>query len=578
MSSERDSYRFGGGTSFMSNGYVIWKQGLDGDEPNWLAKQQGNTYIQRMFYDRSLDQRASFFKFTEYLQQIEQKEANKERKLIELKIQQMNLFKVDPQRYNAVQRAIYNNQFGLAYTLLLDFDTSIEDLKEELKSSHFNNISHMNKFWKKQFSDYLHKVLEQRSEIQGERLVKKLGDSTLSIDDLVDGWMKEMLMGSNGAIADSLEPIRDSMKKELLNYLQNKGISGLTGYADDIFGIDSNFTQLSGFKTTKKRGGHRDVKALTRLIANAVGNAVGKGLSQELAVTAEQGKSGVSFNTGTFYKDIIKNLENGDTGKVYQKSDVISFEVLNASYDINQLAESFFEKEGFSQESFNKFKQQLETLAKQDSSTVFEVSTNVKGYRSKRDLQIEGVGSFRRRTQNILKMVQEAEGIPAYSMEKLIFMLNNTVDGCIAENQIDNIVNYFAAVCVAWMWDDYTDLMSVSESDTGIQKVRMFNSGGIYYSASQIIGQTLSELLNKYKGSSFVNVEIQPPSFDADGMYRELKNKYPVPISTDKKEWQSALAPRWNEMRDYVANNGQISIKFKQSGLENLIGKLSQYL
>jgi hypothetical protein len=84
--------------------------------------------------------------------------------------------------------------------------------------------------------------------------------------------------------------------------------------------------------------------------------------------------------------------------------------------------------------------------------------------------------------------------------------------------------------------------------------------------------------LNKYKGSSFVNVEIQPPSFDADSMYRELKNKYPVPTSTDKKEWQSALAPRWNEMRDYVANNGQISIKFKQSGLENLIGKLSQYL
>ena len=578
MGLERNSYRFSGGTSFMSNGYVIWKQGLDGDEPNWLAKQQGNAYIQRMFYDRSLDQRASFFKFTEYLQQIEQKEANKERKLIELKLQQMNLLKVDPQRYNAVQRAIYNNQFGLAYTLLLDFDTSIDELKEELKSSHFNNISHMNKFWKKQFSDYLHKVLEQRSEIQGERLVKKMGDSTLSIDDLVDGWMKEMLVGSNGAIADSLEPIRESMKKELLGYLQNKGISGLTGYADDIFGIDSNFTQLSGFKTTRKKGGHRDVKALTRLIADAVGNAVGKGLSQELAVTAEQGKRGISFNTGTFYKDIIKNLENGDTGKVYQKSDVISFEAFSASYDINQLAESFFEKEGFSQESFNKFKQQLETLAKQDSSTVFEVSTNVKGYRSKRDLQIEGIGSFRRRTQNILKMAQEAEGIPAYSMEKLIFMLNNTVDGCIAENQIDNIVNYFAAVCVAWMWDDYTDLMSVSESDTGIQKVRMFNSGGIYYSASQIIGQTLTELLNKYKGSSFVNVEIQPPSFDADGMYRELKNKYPVPASTDKKEWQSALAPRWNEMRDYVANNGKISIKFNQAGLENLIGKLSQYL
>jgi hypothetical protein len=52
----------------------------------------------------------------------------------------------------------------------------------------------------------------------------------------------------------------------------------LTSYTDDIFGKNSNFTQLSGFKTTKKRGGHRDVKALTTLIANAVGNAVAKGL------------------------------------------------------------------------------------------------------------------------------------------------------------------------------------------------------------------------------------------------------------------------------------------------------------
>jgi hypothetical protein len=32
-------FRFSGGTSFMSNGYVIWRNGLDGEDPNWLAKQ-----------------------------------------------------------------------------------------------------------------------------------------------------------------------------------------------------------------------------------------------------------------------------------------------------------------------------------------------------------------------------------------------------------------------------------------------------------------------------------------------------------------------------------------------------------
>jgi hypothetical protein len=46
-----------------------------------------------------------------------------------------------------------------------------------------------------------------------------LGDSNLTIEELVDGWMKEMLSGSHGAIAESLEPIREQMKKELLGYL-----------------------------------------------------------------------------------------------------------------------------------------------------------------------------------------------------------------------------------------------------------------------------------------------------------------------------------------------------------------------
>lgn len=571
-------YRFSGGTSFMSNGYVIWKKGLAGEDPNWLAKQQGSTYIDRMFYTRSMDQRASFYAFVQFLSQIVEKEAAKERRFVELKLQSMRLNVLDPDHWSAVQRAIDNDQFGLAYTLLLDLDTSISELRDELNRSHFNNISHMNKFWKKQFSSYLQRVLEERSEIQDKRLVKKMGDSNLTIEDLVDGWMKEMLSGSHGVIAESLEPVREQMKKEMLGYLQKKGINGLTSYADDIFGKDSNFTQLSGFKTTKKRGGHRDVKALTTLIANAVGNAVAKGLSQETAVTAEQGRSGIAFNTGTFYKEIQNDLRSGGFDKVYQKADVVSFEAFNAEYDLGAFAESFFEREGFDQAAYKNFRDQLEKLAKEKPSEIFEISTNVKGYRSKRDLQIEGVGSFKQRTKNLIKMSQEAEGIPAFSMEKLVFMLNNTVEGCIADNNIESLTTYIAAVCTAWMWDDYTELFSLSENGSSIQKIRMFNNGGYYYSASQIIRKTMEELLDNYKGSSFVVVDITPPSFDADSMYLSLKDKYPVPHSENKQEWQSALAPRWNEMRDYVSTHGTISIKIQQAGLEKLIGNLSQYL
>lgn len=580
MSETRDSYRFSGGTSFMTNGYIIWQNGLDGEEPNWFAKQQGTTYVDRMFYDRSLDQRSSFYKFTEFLSQIQQKEAVKERDFINLKLEKMRANILEKERISAVQRAIDDDKFGLAYTLLLDLDTSIQELKRELSSNKFNNYSHMNKFWNTQFSSFLQKKLEQNTEIQGHKLVKKIGASSLAIGELVDEWVDELLSGSNGAVAQSLKPVRESVKASFLGYLQRAGIEGLNSYADDIFGTANNFTSLSGFKTAKKqKGGDKKLSHMTKLIADAIGNAVGLGMPAEIAVGAEQGKYGaISFNTGTFTKRIAIGLRDEGFKDVQQKADVTSFEVFEGSYDIEKLAKEIFETEGFNQETYKKFLSQLEEAAKNDVGQIFEVDTNVKGYRSKFDLSIEGVGSFNQRTKNLVKMAEEAEGIPAYSMEKLIFMLNNTVEGCIASHCVDRLINYIAAVCVAWMWDDYTDLFSLSESGSAIQKIRMFNSGGQYYSASQIIGQTLEELLTRYKGSSFVVVDIQPPNFDADGMYRELKGRYPVPNSQDKQEWQSALKPRWDEMRDYVSTHGKISIKIQQAGLEKLIGNLSQYL
>lgn len=564
----------------MSNGYVIWRNGLDGEDPNWLAKQQGTTYVDRMFYDRSLDQRSSFYKFTEFLSRIQQKEANKERNYINLKLEKMRTNILEKERIPVVQRAIDDGKFGLAYTLLLDLDTSIQELKRELASNRFNNYSHMNKFWNTQFSSFLQKKLEQSLEIQDHKLVRKLSASSLTIGELVDEWMQELLEGSNGVVAQSLEPVREGVKSSFLGYLQKAGITGLSSYADDIFGTSNNFTSLSGFKTTKKqKGGDKELSHMTKLVADAIGNAVGLGMPMEIAIGSEQGKRGAtSFNTGTLTKKIQIGLKNEGFKDVQQKADVTSFEVFEGSYDINRLAKEIFQEEGFNQESYKKFLAQLEEAAKNNAGQFFEIDTNVKGYRSVRDMSIEGVGSFNQRTKNLVKMAQEAEGIPAFSMEKLIFMLNNTVEGCIASYCMDRLVNYIAAVCVAWMWDDYTELFSLSESNSTIQKIRMFNSGGQYYSASQIIGQTLEELLTRYKGSSFVIVDIQPPSFDADGMYRELKGLHPVPDNQNKEEWQSALKPRWDEMRDYVSTHGKISIKIQQAGIEKLIGDLSQYL
>jgi hypothetical protein len=54
----------------------------------------------------------------------------------------------------------------------------------------------------------------------------------------------------------------------------------------------------------------------------------------------------------------------------------------------------------------------------------------------------------------------------------------------------------------------------------------MFSSGGIYYSASQLINRAADELLGISQNDSdnFVKVTFTPPTFEADSYYSVLKD------------------------------------------------------
>lgn len=73
---------FTGGTSFMSNGYVIYTNGLDGYPPNPTAVAQGNTYAYRLFDQRSMDKRSSYYQFTASLKAIADRAAANERQFL----------------------------------------------------------------------------------------------------------------------------------------------------------------------------------------------------------------------------------------------------------------------------------------------------------------------------------------------------------------------------------------------------------------------------------------------------------------------------------------------------------------
>lgn len=80
---------FTGGGSFMSNGYVIYVNGLDGWLPNPNALAQGFEYDKRIFDTRSMDKRASYFKFISTLRQVAEKAAAGEEKYLKLKLAEL---------------------------------------------------------------------------------------------------------------------------------------------------------------------------------------------------------------------------------------------------------------------------------------------------------------------------------------------------------------------------------------------------------------------------------------------------------------------------------------------------------
>lgn len=574
---------FGGAGSFMTHGYAIWRDGLGGDSPNRYAVQQGDTYAERMFYIRSMHELAAYRQFIDYLKLICEKEAEKERRMVKTKLEKMRPYIPTQNTLTVIERAIEDNNFGLAYTFLTNLNESVEDWLKEMNRPHFQNISHKNSFWNVEFSTYISRLMKDKFEVIDNKMITT-GQSHLTIDEIVEGYIQEIMMGSSGLYIESLDEIKKTMKTELLNTFRAAGLDVL-GFNEDVLGKGRDITQLRNRKTTltSKKRQQKSIETLCRELGDEIGKAVGRGMGQEIRIASKAGKNSIAFDTGNILKEVAQ-VSTGNLKKVQQKTDVIFFETSATTLDLTKFINELYEN-GIKDTAtaVEKTREWLLKLSQENGEEIFEVNVNVKGYKSRRDLQIEGRGSFAQRTQNLVRIAQEAQGLPALSMDKLIFMLNNTMDGCIQENRKEYIIDYFAAICVAWMWDDYTDLLSISEKSSGITKIHLFSSGGVYYSASQIIRQTLDNLIkqaSKTGATQMVNVQIIPPTFDADAEYDKLRNSiFPLDESTASDEArQEQLKKRWDAMRDKVSQQGQIAISIKQSPLEELVNKIYQYL
>lgn len=573
----------GGQEGFIGGHYAIWYNGLAKQPANLVARKVGIRNAYSILSQKSTHKNASYRKLIDYLKQIQQKEEDKEIRLLTNELGKTSSEFVDDNLRAQVQRAISEGEFGIAYTLILRRAETLKSIQEEMKKSEFQSPQKMRSFWDAQFFTYLSKRLSEGLEQKDGVLVKQLKNGSLTIEEVVDDWINEMIMGKNGVSIESLNFISEQAKNKMVTFFTEAGISNINRNSN-LFDID--YKTVSQHKSVKRisqrnrKSGKWGSTKKTKIDDITEGFVQGffRGLSTEIMAIAEQNSKGTAtFGTG----DLTKNIYNELLKKGYnvqQKADVVS--VLAYSEDIylqervedlyNAYAEGAVDKVEYLRQRLEASGRELEDL--------FVIETNVKGYTSYSDLSIEGEGSFGLRANNLVKM---RNILPAKMADRLVFLLVNTVQGCIASHKQDLEVlkQYIAATMAAWMWDDYDQLFDINEQ-TDIKRVRMFKSGSMYYSASQILAQGISDLeknLKEEEKNSFINVHITPPTFNADSTYKKLLEMPEMQLS-EGGDNELILEKRWNYMRDIIMNRGKLSIDISQQQLDRLLGDLKGYL
>ena len=559
----------GGEKGFVGNHYPIWQSGLGGDEPNPWAKRAGIRTSIAVLSAHSTHGNAIYKQLIDFLWKVQRQEEDKEKQWIKNKLQQFSQSGIEIEYLKQVQKAVNTGEYGLAYTLMTQAHKDLEELKRELSKSG-SSMGRLNKFWKAQFETYFVKRLDKAfrdMELSGIKL-------NLTIDEIIEEWFQELLYESN-VVPDSIDYIKGTIKDGMIALFEKQNIH--IKPHSNLLEVD--YRQFVGAKRVRKtkkgkRNGSETLDGLVSRIAKTINYGLQRGLSAELLAIGEGGRGAISMGTGDITKTIVNELK-GTTHDVQQKGDVISIEAYNTQVDYSSYAEEYYQAiQAGGEQGLRILEAQLDKIIN-DTQDIYIVEVNTKGYQSLRDLKIAQNGSFYARMNNLYQM---KERFPQKSIDQLIFLLNNTMDDCVASHDIDLLGDYFSAVFAAWMWDDYTEMFNLAASDTTVKRIRIFNSGGVYFSASQMMKRTLQDLDNKAGSSSFIHATITPPSFDANAAYTKLKQEYPVEGIPGGEERQNILAQRWNEMRDRVMSEGQVSISIRQKQLDELFGKLLTFM
>lgn len=558
---------FRGDGSFVANSYAVFYEGRGGHGVNPDAIEEGRVKTSILTSNVSTHGNSAFSRLIEYLEQIQRRESEKEERYLRNKLNQM-MATLPDEYYRKISAAIEAEDYNSAFTLVENCKKDLNDLREEISKKQFHSFQKTRSLYGSDFGRYVEEQLAMALQVEGDKLIST--GSNISIESLVDGFIKKQLAGNDGILIHGLEQERQNFIDDLTKLFQERGI--LLQKWDSKRPLfterkQKNFSSLAKGKAFYTKGGKtRSMNAILKGLANGLQ----KGIGMEIQAAANTVNSGAAaIMTGRMQRELLSVLEKETGNQVSQKGDVVSFELASGSIDISSIVQRVLQDNPDA--TLDNIREAI-TLAAPNLE-IFEVAQNVKGYKSKFDLNIESEGSFDKRLANIEKIKGNSY------FDRLSFMLVNTTEGCLLDKRTDEIGLYVAAAFAAYMWDDYDEIYSIRSAPSQITRLHLFNSGGAYFTASTLIQQTIDELKNNFgqdgiskrNTSSLFNVEIKPGPRYSESEYENLIDRYPLSSSTNVQE---TLKNRWDEVRASALKRGNLSIKVRQQELDKLLGNL----
>ena len=148
---EEKYYYFRGNGSFITNGYAVFTNGKGGHSPNPYALKEGSQKTSILTNTISRHGNSAFARLINYLESIQKREADKEQRFLQLKLEQLKQ-KLPEEQYRKIYQAIQKEDYNSAFFFIQKTEEDLRALKDEINKEEFKSLQKTSNFFNKKIA------------------------------------------------------------------------------------------------------------------------------------------------------------------------------------------------------------------------------------------------------------------------------------------------------------------------------------------------------------------------------------------------------------------------------------------